>query len=647
MESQSPARSSDPAFDLQWDSSDDLSLRSAAGDHDNRFRFSLRYVGVVTDDPTVEDLISDLTVDPNLPDTRATWHRNYTPLAPWIRAHVLKLAMGWNGEKQLAEYFKEHPELTVAYGFIDSNPTGESERMQPQPPTQSRLWEMWHEEFCDDLRAICREITTELVALAREEGIPAPDDVFQPDDTQEISERSEPRLIADTTKEVWQHAKPFVTDEFFLKRGDNAQIHENAFWEQHAFMGVRKNMFAESGADSFYVDSTRDRTPSGSTHRWQIRTLTIEEMRQQHRRTTQRLIERARRDGELVGKLWAAIDVTKGAPFTGEMETDEEGNVVEPYILGHRDGNYYHQWASIQIVGHDIPLVLDVVPKQRGMSKDEIVDELLNHATDMVDDISLLMMDREFDSDPVKDICEVYGVYNLNPKRKFAAQNDTIAEMKQRDETVRIVEERYEDRPNRTQLFLPSTTETSDDDDKKDQPSESDVPDRPNYRQEMCEELGIDEVDLGEEISPLARLLSDLRGDDEDLGTEDADGDGTGFVVFQTNHPFVSARDEDGEPYTEREQIHMIARLIRWYRHRWGIENGYKKIKTFMVRTTSTCPRYRFFNFMFACVLYNTWRLVDLLVKLSLEESPEYSPRVDANQFVTIAKQYYGLDPPV
>jgi putative transposase len=290
--------------------------------------------------------------------------------------------------------------------------------------------------------------------------------------------------------------------------------------------------------------------------------------------------------------------------------------------------------------------VLDGLPKARGMTKDEIVDELLGHATDMVDDIELVMMDREFDSNPVKDTCDKYGVYYLNPKRKFAAQDDIIAEMKQHGETVRIVEQPCEDRPTRTHLFLPSTAETPNDDDGDDTHSEDDPPDRPNYRREMCEELGVDEADLGGEISPLARLLSDLRGDDEDLETTTSDGDGTGFVVFQTNHPFVSACDEDGKPYDEHERMHMVARLIRWYRHRWGIENGYKKIKTFMVRTTSTCPRYRFFNFMFACVLYNTWRLVDLLVKLSLEENPDYSPRVDANQFVTIAKQYYGLDPP-
>jgi putative transposase len=118
-------------------------------------------------------------------------------------------------------------------------------------------------------------------------------------------------------------------------------------------------------------------------------------------------------------------------------------------------------------------------------------------------------------------------------------------------------------------------------------------------------------------------------------------------VVFETNHPYVTARDADDQQMDGKEFIHMIERLIRWYRRRWSIENGFKKQKHFMVRTTSTESDYRFFNFAFACVLYNVWRLVDLLVKLAIDgENRSYSPRVDANQFLTVAKQFYGLDPP-
>ncbi len=109
MESPPPAGDSEPAFNLRWGSLYDLGSHSADASHAGCFRFSLRYVGSANDDPTIETLIADLSIDPELPDSRATWHRNFTPLTPWIRAHVLKQAMGWNGEKQLAEHFETNP----------------------------------------------------------------------------------------------------------------------------------------------------------------------------------------------------------------------------------------------------------------------------------------------------------------------------------------------------------------------------------------------------------------------------------------------------------------------------------------------------------------------------------------------------------
>lgn len=112
------------------------------------------------------------------------------------------------------------------------------------------------------------------------------------------------------------------------------------------------------------------------------------------------------------------------------------------------------------------------------------------------------------------------------------------------------------------------------------------------------------------------------------------------YVPFETNHPLL---DVDAE---EIERGHQVARFMRWYGRRWGIENGFKKLKHFLVRTTSHDEQYRFFSFAFACVLYNVWRLVDLLVQLALDDDPSYSPRVDANLFLTIAKQFFGLDPP-
>lgn len=55
----------------------------------------------------------------------------------------------------------------------------------------------------------------------------------------------------------------------------------------------------------------------------------------------------------------------------------------------------------------------------------------------------------------------------------------------------------------------------------------------------------------------------------------------------------------------------------------------------------------RFFDFLFACTMYNAWRLVDLLMKLELLAKSEFrhKPLVTADLFLTIPKDYVGLDP--
>jgi putative transposase len=209
-----------------------------------------------------------------------------------------------------------------------------------------------------------------------------------------------------------------------------------------------------------------------------------------------------------------------------------------------------------------------------------------------------------------------------------------------------VTEEETDDgTPTRKQLYLPKQSNSNDDDDEEDE-SLSEA------WQEMCGEWDFDEDEMEtcEEMS-FSRLLADIRREEEveerKQKAKDEEVDTAGTVVFETNHPYVTANDADGEQMDAKTFIHMIERMIHRYRHRWGIENGFKKQKHFMVRTTSTERNYRFFNFAFACVLYNVWRLVDLLVKFALDgEHRSYAPLVDANQFLTVAKQCYGLDPP-
>jgi hypothetical protein len=54
---------------------------------------------------------------------------------------------------------------------------------------------MWNKKFTDDHRDFCKTVAVELLEIARDNGIPAPDAVFQPEETEATSERSEIRLI--------------------------------------------------------------------------------------------------------------------------------------------------------------------------------------------------------------------------------------------------------------------------------------------------------------------------------------------------------------------------------------------------------------------------------------------------------------------
>jgi putative transposase len=548
------------------------------------------------------------------------------PMAVHVRAGLLTEINGWD-ETALHDYLRANPSLRRGLGFGSL-------------PDQSTFWRAWNHRFAEDLRDAVQQCADRIITAARACEVSLPERVTSSEaDKPQADDRPKHQLVAEKTDEVWQQAKPFVTDAFALDRGSNWQIHENTFWEQHAYMGMREDMYARSGPASFSLDTTRERIPTGSTHRYQIGKLSVAEIREMLRDTTRMLIARARQNSELNGSVMAAIDVTKGFPFTGDVEDHEDD------ILGYKDGNEYYQWAVLKIVGMDVPLVLDAIPRVRGQSKDEIVEKLLSQATEMVD-IDLVMMDREFDSKPVKKTCEEHDVHYLNPTRIFdrSDEAETIAWMYRNGNRFHVTEEDSNDgTPTRKQIYLPQRSHSADDD-------EDDC--LSEVWTEMCGDWEFEDVE-GEpsERMSFSRLLADIQRE-EDIEerkqkAQEGEVDTAETVVFETNHPYVTARDAGDQQMDGRSFIHMIERLIRWYRRRWGIENGFKKQKHFMVRTTSTERDYRFFNFVFACVLYNVWRLVDLLVKLAIDgENRSYAPQVDANQFLTVAKQFYGLDPP-
>lgn len=284
-----------------------------------------------------------------------------------------------------------------------------------------------------------------------------------------------------------------------------------------------------------------------------------------------------------------------------------------------------------------MPLILDAVPVARGKKRADLVDDLLDGATDIVPSLDLVMMDREFANDGVKDACEEHDVYYLNPGvvRSSSDHEHQIAKLASEDRDFDVVKQkRLDDGPTRKAIYLPKREW-----EREDKDDGTDV----TIRQKLIEDFkGIgDTTPLSEERdgdSPLRNLLDDMREEEE---IEEQTRVEAPTVPFETNLPWV-----DVHPDNEREMKHQIGRLMALYKQRWGIENGFKKLKTFLTETQSPDHRFRYFNFVFACVLYNCWRLVDVLVQLKMNGEVGDKPAVTANSFLTFAKKSYGLDPP-
>ncbi|AJF27943.1 MULTISPECIES: hypothetical protein [Haloarcula] len=581
-------------------------------------------------------------------DPYPQWHANTTDFDLVTRLHLIRLYHNWNHETALCQYLDAEPSLLDALG-VDSR------------PDQSTLYNAWHERFTEQFREELRATIKQVVRVAKIRRVDVADRMSTADEATEEDEEpsasSQRKHARETTKQIWQTAKPLVGPVVDFDRPDETQIHDNAFLELHTFLGCREDLYAETGANDFVEDSTRDRTPTGSYHRNSIRDLSIQQHRQNHRAAMTNVIARARQAGLLTGKQTVAIDITEGKKFWGERDTTE----LQTQIIGTKEDNreVAYQYATVQLVGNDLPIVLDAVPVVKGMARDEIVDKLLTHATEMVT-IDLVLMDREFQHDAIKEVCEKHGVYYLNPSKMYREEKLTAKQVAREDTTIHIESVAAAgQRPPRKRLWVPranvrsdemlpdgGTTEETEDVSEADEPSAPDgETQKQRIRREIVEDFLKRFVDISEEETAEWDLGTEFLETVEESAYRESyavSEDGIRHVVFETNHPDIDISDGRA---SDTAVIHKIARFTRQYANRWGIENGYKKSKSMMAETTSTDHSYRFFNFIFACLLYSLWRLIDVLVKRSLGDE-RAGTCVRASTFLTIAKQDLGLGPP-
>lgn len=75
-----------------------------------------------------------------------------------------------------------------------------------------------------------------------------------------------------------------------------------------------------------------------------------------------------------------AIDITEDDPFAG----DRTGHETEIIGTKEKSEEYAYQWATVQLVGYETPLVLDARPVQKGETRLEVVEDLLESAAELI-----------------------------------------------------------------------------------------------------------------------------------------------------------------------------------------------------------------------------------------------------------------------
>jgi hypothetical protein len=302
-----------------------------------------------------------------------------------LRAFLVKELHGWDYETALVECLHRRPELRRDLSF-------------ETVPDQSTLWRSWQHRFTAELRETIETAARLILIRAGRAGVSVPREPPTTLNSRETEEESQldNQTILDRAAEITDQVGRFVYPAFSLDRSEGCEIHEHAFWDLQAYLGLRDNLAANEGARSFVHESRRERTPLGHAHRERIRDLPIDQIREMHHHAVERLIDRVAETGKFYRAGNVAIDTTEASPFTGDRTGHEEE------IIGTKEDTdeYAYQWATIQLVGNAVPLVLDARPVRKGDSRTEIVEGLLDTAQELVH-VDNVLMDREFDSQHV------------------------------------------------------------------------------------------------------------------------------------------------------------------------------------------------------------------------------------------------------
>jgi len=516
-------------------------------------------------------------------------------------------------QKQLAERLETWPHIQSRFDL-------------DRAPTQAALSHTERNRFPLTLRQFINTVADRICEEAQEQGIQSrklasPDEA----DPDEVAATDQPLY-----KYVDQHAPQLisetldtVTPAFDTGRDSNNTHSDRDLWKQQIAMSLMDRAGTRSAYRTF--NKFKPNPPHHDTHchgvkklgkpsnyqykfddyntaDWSQRPIpewrrVADTIQSQFSEAIDRMLNSVRMSDMFTEPVVAAIDTT-GVPFhttpwkgEDDIEPDDERIVVNqktgetkvpkddyPEMVNgaEENGVWEYQYATLTIVGRNVPLVIAVEPIRHNsqweggdgetVSWAEIVDRLMEQATELVD-IHLVMADKAFDQHGVLHVLDQnHDVDYLIPKKE---DSDHLREQAAEVREDPTIDARVEQDAS---LYLRDDTPYIDVE---------------------------DDSTVGEDGYSHDVTFMHVPADRDDWIIRHKDD--TGYAVFVTNRDDVTPMDAEG--------------LTNRYSDRWDIEIEYKMILPLIPSIASTDYRMRFFSFVFSCLLYNLWRVVDHSLK--------------------------------
>ncbi|ELY61842.1 hypothetical protein C492_09055 [Natronococcus jeotgali DSM 18795] len=322
---------------------------------------------------------------------------------------------------EFARRLTRQPEVASILGFS----------RVPDDPAFSRAWrnrfsDAVHEYVQTSAHFVIKEVHDRDISAPevrpKNEIVDEPAVAKKPDEQESFSQGE----IIQTTR----LARDPAFGHFESGRGRNASYEDTQFFELQTFMGMVRCGTAQ-GTTRFQYRRGEEYGPHGDTHLRTVKQFNPEELVNGFNETTERLFSVIASEVSFRRPVTAAIDITT-VPYYGDVEE-------MPMVSGTKDreGRAF-KFATLSIIGQNIPLVLAVEPVRESSAWDEnppnqihrTVRRLVQRAKEHVS-IETVLCDREFDSMKMFQTLSNLNVNYLIPKRVSSSERDVLKQMEE------------------------------------------------------------------------------------------------------------------------------------------------------------------------------------------------------------------------